>query len=166
MSQTSLVTAVGHQPRRRAQADDVVERRRVADAAAVVGAVGDRHQARGERRARPAAADPPAERSSAHGLRVAPNTSLNVCEPTPNSGVFVLPTTIAPAAFSRVHDQAVDRGDVVGKRDRAVRRADPGRVLEVLDRDRQPVQRPERLADRRRGDPRRRPPRAPPPAAG
>jgi hypothetical protein len=44
---------------------------------------------------------PPAERSSAHGLRVVPNTSLNVCEPAPNSGVFVLPTTIAPAARSR-----------------------------------------------------------------
>ena len=44
---------------------------------------------------------PPAERSGAHGLRVAPNTSLKVCEPTPNSGVLVLPTTIAPAARRR-----------------------------------------------------------------
>src|SRR5579875_1844750 len=29
--------------------------------------------------------DPPAERSGAQGLRVAPNTALNVCDPTPNS---------------------------------------------------------------------------------
>src|SRR6202000_1129770 len=33
---------------------------------------------------------PPAERSGAHGLPVAPKTSLKVCEPTPNSGVLVL----------------------------------------------------------------------------
>ena len=45
---------------------------------------------------------PPAERSSAHGLRVAPNTTLKVCEPTPNSGVLVLPITIAPAARRRL----------------------------------------------------------------
>src|SRR5262249_17462913 len=34
-----------------------------------------------------------------YGFRVAPNTALNVCEPAPNSGVFVLPTVIAPAAL-------------------------------------------------------------------
>jgi hypothetical protein len=44
---------------------------------------------------------PPAERSGAHGLRVAPKTSLNVCDPAPNSGVLVLPTMIAPARRSR-----------------------------------------------------------------
>ena len=32
---------------------------------------------------------------------MAPNTALNVLAPAPNSGVFVLPITIAPAAFSR-----------------------------------------------------------------
>src|SRR6201999_146564 len=42
--------------------------------------------------------DPPAERSGAHGLRVAPKTGLKVCEPIPNSGALVLPMTIAPAA--------------------------------------------------------------------
>ena len=30
-----------------------------------------------------------------------PKTGLKVCEPAPNSGVFVLPTVIAPAARSR-----------------------------------------------------------------
>ena len=33
-----------------------------------------------------------------YGFRVAPNTALNVWDPAPNSGVFVLPTVIAPAA--------------------------------------------------------------------
>ena len=37
----------------------------------------------------------------AYGFRVAPKTVLNVCEPAPNSGVFVLPTVIAPAARIR-----------------------------------------------------------------
>ena len=44
---------------------------------------------------------PPADRSRRHGLRVVPNTSLNVCDPAPSSGVLVLPTTIAPAARRR-----------------------------------------------------------------
>src|SRR5688500_11012836 len=35
------------------------------------------------------------------GLSVRPNTALKVCEPAPNSGVFVLPTVIAPAFRSR-----------------------------------------------------------------
>ena len=29
---------------------------------------------------------------------MAPNTALKVCDPAPNSGVFVLPTVMAPAA--------------------------------------------------------------------
>ena len=35
---------------------------------------------------------PPQVFVRSYGLRVAPNTVLNVCEPAPNSGVFVLPT--------------------------------------------------------------------------
>jgi hypothetical protein len=45
--------------------------------------------------------EPPAERVRSHGLRVAPNTSLTVFGPKANSGVLVLPITIAPAARSR-----------------------------------------------------------------
>ena len=41
-------------------------------------------------------------RVSSYGLRVGPNTRLKVCEPAPNSGVFVLPQVIAPAARMRV----------------------------------------------------------------
>src|SRR6185295_11357090 len=41
--------------------------------------------------------DPPQVLVRSYGLRVAPNTVLNVCDPEPNSGVLVLPTMIAPA---------------------------------------------------------------------
>ena len=44
--------------------------------------------------------EPPAVRERSKGLRVAPNTALKVCEPAPNSDVFVLPITIAPARRS------------------------------------------------------------------
>src|ERR1700730_10654791 len=52
-----------------------------------------------------ATADPPDEPSGlnagSQGLRVTPNTSLKVLAPVANSGVLVLPSTIAPAAFRR-----------------------------------------------------------------
>src|SRR5262245_36302795 len=52
-----------------------------------------------------AAADPPLEppgvRSRFHGERVTPCTRFLVTAVKPNSGEFVLPTTIAPAAFRR-----------------------------------------------------------------
>src|SRR5688500_6539167 len=44
---------------------------------------------------------PPHVFDRSYGLRVAPDTGLNVCDPAPNSGVFVLPTTIAPASRMR-----------------------------------------------------------------
>src|SRR3954464_6463923 len=46
--------------------------------------------------------EPPTVRERSNGLRVAPNTGLNVFEPAPNSGVFVFPMVIAPAARSRL----------------------------------------------------------------
>src|SRR5262245_9643437 len=45
--------------------------------------------------------DPPADRSSDHGLWVAPNSGLTVSAFQPCSGVLVLPTTTQPAARSR-----------------------------------------------------------------
>src|SRR5262249_25254958 len=45
--------------------------------------------------------EPPQVSSGFHGFRVAPKTALNVFPPAPNSGVFVLPTTMAPAALRR-----------------------------------------------------------------
>src|SRR5206468_8872868 len=60
--------------------------------------------ASGVSRAASAAAPPPvepeAESAVFQGLRVAPNTLFTVFAPAPNSGVLVLPRTIAPAAFS------------------------------------------------------------------
>ena len=52
-----------------------------------------------------AAAEPPLEppvvRPRSHGLRVSPASALRVSPSSPNSGVFVLPTTIAPASRRR-----------------------------------------------------------------
>ena len=45
---------------------------------------------------------PPQVFVRSYGLRVAPNTALNVWEPAPYSGVFVFPQVIAPAARMRV----------------------------------------------------------------
>ena len=45
-----------------------------------------------------------------YGLSVAPNTGLNVCDPAPNSGVFVLPTAMAPARFMRSTSSESSRG--------------------------------------------------------
>jgi len=44
---------------------------------------------------------PPALTAGSQALRVAPKSSLNVCEPRPNSGLFALPMTMAPAALMR-----------------------------------------------------------------
>src|SRR4051812_25082006 len=46
--------------------------------------------------------EPPTVRVRSYPLRVAPNTGLNVFDPAPNSGVFVLPRVIAPAERIRV----------------------------------------------------------------
>ena len=45
--------------------------------------------------------EPPQVSAGSHGFRVAPKTALNVLPPAPNSGVFVLAKTMAPAALSR-----------------------------------------------------------------
>ncbi len=44
---------------------------------------------------------PPHVLLTSYGFRVAPNTVLNVCDPAPNSGVFVFPSVTAPAARMR-----------------------------------------------------------------
>ena len=52
-------------------------------------------------RPRPRRSSRPPSAPCPMALRVAPKTGLNVCEPAPHSGVFVLPTRIAPASRSR-----------------------------------------------------------------
>ena len=54
--------------------------------------------------------EPPAVRARSHGLRVAPNTALTVLGPNANSGVLVLPSTMAPAARSRWTTSASSSG--------------------------------------------------------
>src|SRR5262245_8725854 len=54
--------------------------------------------------------DPAAERERFHGLRVGPNTSLNVLPPAPNSGVLDLAYTTPPLASIR----SMSRFDVSG----------------------------------------------------
>ena len=51
---------------------------------------------------------PPDAAAGPRRCAVAPNSSLNVCEPRPNSGTLVLPMTMQPAAFMRCDHQAVD----------------------------------------------------------
>src|SRR5262245_34275942 len=53
---------------------------------------------------------PPHVLVTSYGLRVGPNTRLNVCDPAPNSGVFVLPHVIAPADRIRVTISASSAG--------------------------------------------------------
>src|SRR5215469_15695040 len=44
--------------------------------------------------------EPPVDLDRSHGLRAGPNKRGSVVASNPNSGVFVLPTTISPARLS------------------------------------------------------------------
>ena len=59
--------------------------------------------------------EPPQVRVVLYGLRVAPNTALNVCDPAPNSGVFVFPIMMAPASRSRDTISASSSGTFCAK---------------------------------------------------
>ena len=54
--------------------------------------------------------DPAGVSAGFHGLRVAPNSALLVFAPVANSGMLVLPSTIAPAALSRRTTSASSAG--------------------------------------------------------
>ena len=95
--------------------------------------------------------EPPQVRDTSHGLRVAPNTGLNVCEPAPNSGVLVLPTVMAPASRSRSTMIASSSGTKSRNSGRAEGRADALGDGEILVRDRQAGQRPDGFAAREPG---------------
>ena len=87
----------GTRPERRPQPDDPAERRGVAQRAAHVGAVGERHHPGAPaRRPRPRWTRRPSGVGST-GLRVVPKTGLNVWDPAANSGTLVLPIDTAPA---------------------------------------------------------------------
>ena len=69
--------------------------------------------------------EPPGVFVRSYGLRVAPKTALNVCEPAPNSGVFVLPMIERAGGAQALDEQRVVLGHVLGEQRRAVRRAHP-----------------------------------------
>lgn len=50
-------------------------------------------------------------------FKVRPKIGLNVYEPAPNSGVFVLPITMAPAARARLTSRSSASGTVSAKMD-------------------------------------------------
>src|SRR6266481_3022144 len=72
---------------------------------------------------------PPQVFVTSYGFRVAPKTLLNVCEPSPNSGTFVLPI-------------AMQRRPKGG--------ANPSRLVQILHAHRHPVQRPQHFPLRQR----------------
>src|SRR6185437_2011335 len=92
-----------------------------------------------------ATAEPPDEPAGLsagfHGLRVGPNSVLLVLAPQANSGVLVFASTMAPAAFSRRTTSSSPLGTWRGKGG-----VDAGGQRDVLDPDRQAVQRAKRLA--------------------
>ena len=94
-----------------------------------------------------ATADPPEEppqvRSGFHGLRVVPNRSFDVKPSAANSGRFVLPTTMAPAARRRATTTA---SVVAAGADANIARPERGPhardIGHVLHEQRQPGERP------------------------
>ena len=85
--------------------------------------------------------EPPETRSSAHGLRAEPISSLTEVMPHANSCVCVLPTRIAPGVARPPDRLGVARRDVRVEHRRAVRRAHALRVEQVLDAERDPLER-------------------------
>jgi hypothetical protein len=94
------VAALRHHPERRPQPVHAAVPGRHADRPAEVAA----EVQPGEPAATAAAGppdEPPGERVRSHGLLVRPNTGLSVCASAAHAGVFVFPSTTAPAARSR-----------------------------------------------------------------
>src|SRR5215470_7156941 len=56
--------------------------------------------------------EPPAVRDGSHGFRVGPNSRLSVTPLCPNSGVFVLPTVMAPATLRRSTQTVSSAGEL------------------------------------------------------
>ena len=94
---------------------------------------------------------PPADFVRSNALRVTPNTSLKVCEPRPNSGVLVLPTTMQPAAFIRSTISASWSGTWSASSGEPSVLADPFRLRGILDRLRHAVHPAQAFAARERG---------------
>ena len=86
----------------------------------------------------PPPVEPPQVSDVFHGLRVQPNTSLNVLPPAPNSGRVRLGDDDAALALDALHHRMRSRRYVIAEDRRAIGRAHAGDVGQVLDRHRQP----------------------------
>jgi hypothetical protein len=87
--------------------------------------------------------EPPADRPVLHGLRVGPKRAFSVTGRSPSSGVFVLPTTIAPASRRRRTCALSWSGDPVAERTAALAaRQIARRVEEILHADLDAAERP------------------------
>ena len=136
-----------HQADRRPQRDDVVEVGGVAQRAAEVAAVGNGQHARGQRRAG-AAARPAGALAEVVGVpRDAVDLVVGV-RAQPELGDVGLADAEGPGVPQPLDEHRVGPGDVAGVDARPARAHEALGVLQVLERDRQPVQRPERGARR------------------
>ena len=104
-----------------------------------------------------AAAEPPldplVDLAVSHGLRVGPNATGSHVGAIPNSGVFVLPTMISPARFSRRTSSGIFLGDHAAEEAGALAERDPGHFGdEVLDQERDTRQRAGGFQCRRDGE--------------
>ena len=102
--------------------------------------------ATGARPAATAAAAPPLEppgvRVTSHGLWQSPFSSDSVIAIVPNSGVFVLPMIVKPASRIFRTTDASKSGTLSSKCLAGVGRPDARGLVEILDRDRDSVERP------------------------
>ena len=138
-----------HPAGRRAQPDHIAEARRVAQRAAEIAAVGQRDHPGGQGGGRPAAA---AARAAA-GIVGVPGRAEHLVHRVragPELRGIGLAQADRPGAGHPAHDQRVEVRDVPGEQRRPERGPHPGRLDQVLVRDRQPVQEAGRLAGRER----------------
>ena len=85
--------------------------------------------------------EPPAFRERSHGVRQGPFRAESVNAVVPNSGVFVLPRITKPGRPELGDVSQVEVGDVGRERGTGERRPDAGRRVEILERDRDSVER-------------------------
>ena len=87
--------------------------------------------------------EPPGDRVSSIGLRAGPQPESSVVVPNANSCRLVLPTNHRAGVTQMCRDRCVGRGNAAFTQPRGRRRRDAGQVDQVLQRNRNPVKRPE-----------------------
>ena len=95
--------------------------------------------------------DPPGVRAVSQGLRQGPFSSDSVTAVRPELGRVRLPDHDEAGVLQPADDGRVEVGHVVGERPRGEGRPDPGRLVQILDRQRHAAERPVgQLGSRRR----------------